>query len=217
MPPLKRFTRPLAWLALTALTGACAATQPIRVLGKGERRFISSIGGPLLPNHTPTGFIPYTNVGMMWGHSDNVTASANVHVLAATFGIAGLDVGLARRLTRQDGIVPEFTGQGQLYLFAGPGGARVFPSATATASWAHGPRTLSYAGANLTGQLTSGTGVLASPLVGLQRDVTRRVTLQLEGKWMAANADMSRGLFEGENTVGGKGGLALQLGVQVKR
>jgi hypothetical protein len=214
---LERIARPAAWIVVAVVTTACAATQPIRVLGKGERRFISSVGGPLLPHHAPTGFIPYTNVGMMWGRSENVTATANVHVLAAAFGIAGIDLGLARRVNHQDGIVPEVTGQGQLYLFTGSGGSRAFPSATATASWAHGSRTLSYLGANLTGQFTGGTGVLASPFLGLQRDVTRRLTLQLEGKWMAANADMSRGLFEGENSVDGKGGLALQLGVQVKR
>lgn len=69
--------------AIAILLGACAATQPVRVLPKGETRWTASMGGPLLPHHVPRGFIPYTNIGKMWARSDAVTLSANVHVLAA--------------------------------------------------------------------------------------------------------------------------------------
>jgi len=196
---------------------ACTATQPVRVLPKGETRWISSLGGPLLPHHAPTGFIPYTNVGMMWGRSENVTVSANVHVLAAAFGVAGLDVGAARRFRAEDGLIPELTGQAQLYGFVGAGGARVYPNFTGTASWSAGPRTLLYGGSALTVRPSGGTALVATPLVGIQRDAGKRLVLQLEGKWMAANIAMHSGLFEGENSVGGKGGLSLQFGVQVKR
>jgi hypothetical protein len=207
----------LLLLAVTALGTACTATLPVRVLHKGESRWIASIGGPLLPHHAPTGFIPYTNVGRMWGHSERTTLSANAHLLAAAFGVAGLDLGAARRLRLQDGVAPEVTGQVQLYGFAGPGGARVYPNLTATASWSAGPRTLLYGGAGATITFEGTQAVLATPHLGIQRDVGRWLALQLEGKWMAANVDMRSGLFEGENTVGGRGGLALQLGVQVKR
>jgi hypothetical protein len=199
------------------LVSGCTATQPVRVLPKGQSRWISSVGGPLLPHHAPTGFIPYTNVGMMWGRSDNVTVSANVHVLAAAFGVAGIDMGIARRLRAEDGLVPELTGQAQLYGFAGNGGARVYPNLTGTASWSAGSRTLLYGGSALTVRPSGGIALVATPLAGVQRDVGRRFVLQLEGKWMAANIDMHSGLFEGENAPGGNGGLSLQLGVQVKR
>ncbi len=205
-----RFTIP--YLAL-----GCAATQPVRVLPKGQSRLISSIGGPLLPHHTPTGLIPYTNIGWMWGHSDNLTLSTNVHVLAAAFGVAGVDIGAARRLTHQAGAVPEVTGQLQAYLFAGSGGMRAYPNVTGTASWSLGERTLAYGGSSVTIRPSGGIGALVTPHVGIQRDLWRRMTIQLEGKWMAASADMHSGLFEGENSVGGKGGLALQLGFQAKR
>lgn len=220
-PPstVRRWTPGVSSLALLASfsAAACTATLPVRVLPKGESRWTASIGGPLLPHHAPTGFIPYTNVGKMWGHSDNVTMSANLHVLAAAFGVAGVDVGAARRLTAQDGAAPELTGQVQLYGFAGPGGARIYPNLTATASWTAGPRTLLYGGAGATVRLDGGQAVIATPHAGVQRDVGRRLVLQVEGKWMAANVDMHSGLFEGENSLGGNGGLALQLGVQVKR
>jgi len=208
------------WLALLLVSVAlgCTATQPVRVLTRGERRFISSLGGPLLPHHVPTtGFVPYTNVGTMWGALDNLTLSANVHLLAAAFGVAGLDVGAARRLRRQDSALPEVTGQVQLYGFAGAGGVRGYPNVTGTASWSLGPRALMYGGSALTVRPSGGRALLVSPLAGVQRDVGRRLVLQLEGKWMAANIDMHRGLFDGENTVRGNGGIALQLGVQVRR
>jgi hypothetical protein len=204
-------------LALLASSAACSATQPVRVLTKGERRWISSVGGPLLPNHVPTGLIPYTDVGAMWGESDDLTLSANVHLLAAAFGVAGADVGAAQRLRAQSGAMPEVTGQLQLYGFAGTGGVRVYPNLTGTASWSAGPHTLFYGGSALTMRPSGGRTLLATPLAGIQRDVGRRLILQLEGKWMAANIDMSRGLFEGENSVGGSGGLAVQLGIQVRR
>jgi hypothetical protein len=191
--------------------------MPVRVLPRGESRWVASVGGPLLPSHTPTGFIPYTNVGLMWARSDDVTMTANVHVLAAAFGVAGADLGAARRLRSQHGALPEVTGQAQLYLFSGTGGTRWYPNFTGAASWTAGPRTLLYGGSALTVRPSGGTAVLVSPLLGVQRDVGRRFALQLEGKWMAANIDTWRGLFEGENSVGHHGGLALQLGVQVKR
>lgn len=202
--------------AIQLLTG-CAATQPVRVLRQGQSRWVSSIGGPLLPHHAPTGFIPYTNVGMIWGRTDDVTLSANLHLLAAAFGVAGADIGAARRLHAQDGLLPEITGQAQLYGFVGPGGARAYPNLTGTASWTAGPRMLLYGGSALTVRPSGGIALLATPLVGILRDVGRRFAVQLEGKWMAANIDMHSGLFEGENSLGGNGGLSLQFGVQVKR
>lgn len=217
--PYTRTPRAFAFIVLAGAltTTACTATMPVRVLPKGESRWIASVGGPLLPHHAPTGFIPYTNVGRMWGHDESTTLTANLHVLAAAFGVAGVDVGAARRVRHQVGMVPEVTGLGQLYMFAGPGGARVYPNLTATASWAAGPRTLLYGGAGATVTFEGKQAIVATPLVGVQRDVGKRLALQLEGKWMAANVDMRSGLFEGENSVGGNGGLALQLGVQVKR
>ncbi|MDQ8165394.1 MAG: hypothetical protein P3A28_06510 [Gemmatimonadota bacterium] len=215
MPSPSQTRLAIALLACSAL--ACTATQPVRVLPKGQSRWISSIGGPLLPHHTPGGVIPYTNVGRMWGKSDNLTLAANAHLLAAAFGVAGVDVGAARRLRAASGPLPEITGQAQLYGFVGSGGARIYPNFTGTASWSAGEKTLLYGGNSATLKLNDGFEAFFSPLVGIQRDFGRKLVLQLEGKWVAANADMHSGLFEGENSLGGNGGLGLQFGVQVKR
>ena len=199
------------------LLTACAATQPVRVLAGGESRWVASVGGPMLPHHVPTGILPYATVGRMWARSNDVTLTADLHLLPAAFGVAGIDAGVARRLRAASGRAPELTGQAQLYAFAGNGGARVYPNFTGNASWQVAAGTIVYAGAATTVQFTGPTAVIASPLAGIQQDIGRRWVLQLEGKWMAADVDMRSGLLEGENSISGRGGLSLQLGVQVKR
>jgi hypothetical protein len=211
-----RIRRMLAVPIIMSVLG-CAATQPVRVLGKGEHRWIASVGGPVLPDHVPTKLIPYTNIGVMYGRSGTTTVTGNVHVLAAAFGVAGIDVGAARRLRAQSGGIPELTGQAQLYGFAGSGGMRVYPNLTGTASWQTGPRTLLYGGSAFTIRPSGGTTLLVTPMLGLQQDVGRRFAIQLETKWMASNIDMASGLFEGEGTLADRGALAVQLGLQVKR
>ena len=202
--------------ALQFVTG-CTATEPIRVLSRGQSEWTASVGGPIIPHHAPTGIVPYVVVGKMWGRSDDVTMSADLHLLPAAFGVAGVDVGMARRLMAARGARPEITGQALFYAFAGPGGARLYPNLTGTASWEPAPGTLLYGGTAVTFQFTGPSAAIASPLVGIQRDFGRRWVLQLEGKWMAANVDMHSGLLEGENSISGHGGLSLQLGAQVKR
>jgi hypothetical protein len=214
---LPSFRTRLDLVAGIALSLGCAATQPVRVLRQGEIRWIGSVGGPLLPDHVPTKVIPYANAGVMWGHRDNLTLSANAHLLSAAFGIAGFDVGAARRLYPQTGLVPEVTGQAQLYLFAGTGGWRAYPHLTGTTSWSAGSATLLYGGSAVTVRPSGGTTLIVTPHVGVQQDIGPRLALQLEGKWMAANIDSRVGIFEGEGNIAGRGGRAIQLGIQVKR
>lgn len=198
-------------------TNACTATQPVRVLSRGHSRFIASVGGPYLPKGSPTVVIPYTTVGVMRGVSDNTTLAYNVHLLMAVLGVAGVDVGAAHRLRAQSGLTPELTALGQAYLFAGSGGARVFPHASLNASWLRGKSQLLYVGAEAVGQFQGSPGMLASPLVGWQFPAGRHLALQTEFKWMAANRDTHHGVFEGESSIGGHGVLAFQLGMQFVR
>ena len=196
---------------------ACTATQPVRIIPRGQSRIIASVGGPYLPKGSPTAVIPYTTVGMMRGVSDNATFVYNVHLLMAALGVAGVDVGAAHRLRAQSGLTPELTALGQAYLFAGSGGARVFPHASLNASWLRGKSQLLYVGAEAVGQFQGSPGVLASPLAGWQFPAGRHLALQTEFKWMAANRDTRHGVFEGESTIGGHGALAFQLGLQWAR
>lgn len=176
-----------------------------------------SVGGPIAPDHVVTKVIPYLTVGAMHGITDRTTITGGLHLLTAAMGVAGADLGVARRLGTQNGIRPEVTGQAQLYLFAGTGGARVFPNFSGTMSWSAGSKTLLYAGTSLTTQFSGDQHWFVSPSAGIQRDMRKRLTMQLEARWMAANVDTERGLLEGESGIGGHGGFAVQLGLQVRR
>jgi hypothetical protein len=211
------WTRAAATAALAAVVGACAATQPVRVLPKGQSRVIASVGGPWQPKKSPTVVVPYVTLGMMRGLSDRTTLVYDAHLLMAALGVAGADVGLAHRLLAQDGVRPEVSALGQAYLFAGSGGARVFPHASVNASWTRGARQLLYVGGDAIGQFSGAPAVLVAPLAGWQFPVHRRVQLQTEFKWMAANVETEHGIFRGRGNIGGHGGLSVQLGVQVTR
>lgn len=202
---------------VASVTAGCTATLPVRTLPAHQTRWITSVGGPVAPDHVMTKVIPYVTVGAMHGITDRTTVSGSVHVLSAALGIAGADVGVARRLGSQSGWRPELTGQAQLYAFAASGGARLFPNLAGTLSWSAGQRTLVYTGANLTAQFSGEHRALVSPSLGIQRDVRRRFTLQLESRWLAANVNTERGLLEGESSIAGHGGFALLLGAQVRR
>ncbi|MFN8666866.1 MAG: hypothetical protein U0164_06635 [Gemmatimonadaceae bacterium] len=207
----------LGVIALGSAAAGCTATLPVRTLPAHQTRWMTSVGGPVAPDHVMTKVIPYLTVGAMHGLSDRTTVSGSLHVLSAAFGIAGADVGVARRLASQSGVRPELTGQAQLYAFAASGGARLFPNVAGTLSWSAGPRTLVYTGSSLTAQFSGEHRVLVSPSLGIQRDVRRRLTLQLESRWLAANVNTERGLLEGESGIAGHGGFALLLGAQVRR
>jgi hypothetical protein len=198
-------------------TAACTATQPVRVLPRGQSRVIASLGGPYLPKGTPSVFVPYSTVGMMHGVSDNTTLVYDVHTLMAVFGVAGIDVGAAHRLRAQSGFAPELTALGQAYLFAGNGGTRIYPHLNLNASWRRGGAQLLYVGAEAVGQFEGSTAILATPLAGWQFPAGKRLALQTELKWMAANRDTRHGIFESESSIGGHGALGFQLGLQWAR
>jgi hypothetical protein len=201
-----------------ALTGAaCSATLPVRVLPKGESRLIASFGGPYLPKSSPTFVIPYTTLGAMRGVTENTTLVYNVHALMAALGVAGIDIGAAHRLRSQAGAAPEVTALGQAYLFAGAGGTRVYPHASVNASWRRGERQLIYGGAEAIGQFSGAPAVLATPFAGWQFPAGRRLRLQTEFKWMAANRNTAHGIVKGESSIGGHGALGFQLGAQWAR
>ncbi|MFN8570798.1 MAG: hypothetical protein U0132_02000 [Gemmatimonadaceae bacterium] len=207
-----------AAVTLVALSAVgCSATLPVRTLPAHESRWTLTVGGPVVPQHVATTIIPYVTAGAMYGMTDATTLSGSAHLLTAAMGVAGVDGGVAHRLSTQDGVRPEFTGQAQLYVFHGSGSTRAFPGVTGTASWRLGMRTLGYVGSNLTTQFSGEERLIVSPSAGIQRDVGRRFILQLETRWMAANIDTHSGLMEGESSISGHGGVALLLGVQVRR
>jgi hypothetical protein len=205
-------------LALGAmLLSACSATHIVRPLPRGASVWTASLGGPLLPEAVPTKVVPYLSIGWQHGVSDALTLGGAIHGTMAAYGVAAGELTATQRLTEQRGGRPAVAGTAQAYLFAGRGGVRVYPSFGAVASWSVGKRALLYGGGNAVAQFSGTSTVLLSPLVGAQRSFGRRVALQLEVKWMAANADTRAGVFEGESSIGGRGAVATQLGFTLRR
>lgn len=207
----------MSWRLVFAVFAAgtsigCSATHIVRPLPQGTSAVTASFGGPYLPASVPTLVVPYLTLGYQRGMTHDVTVGGAVHATLAAFGVAGVEVNGARRLATGAGWRPELVGRGNLYMFAGRGGARVYPALGAVASWTAGSRTLWYAGADALAQ-AGRPHVIATPLVGVQRQVGSRAALQLDVKWMAANADVRAGVFDGESSLGGRGVMAAQLGV----
>jgi hypothetical protein len=199
------------------LLSACSATHIVRPLPRGASVWTASLGGPYLPEAVPTKVVPYLSLGWQYGVSDALSIGGAVHGTLAAYGVAGGELTATRRLTEQHGRRPAVSGTAQAYLFAGRGGARFYPSLGAVASWSIGERALLYGGGNALAQFSGTPSVLLNPLIGAQRSFGRRVALQLELKWMAANADTRAGVFEGESSIGGRGALATQLGLTMRR
>lgn len=204
-------------LLLTSLVSACSATHVARPLPRGASQWTVSLGGPWLPEAVPTKLVPYVSVGLQRGVTDDLTLGGAVHATMAAYQVAAGELSATRRVARGAGVRPELAATGNVYLFAGDGGARVFPALGGVASWRPGERTLLFGGAQVIGQFTGAPAALVTPLLGVQRRVRSRLGLQAELKWMAANADTRAGVFEGESSLGGRGALALQLGLTVDR
>jgi hypothetical protein len=199
------------------LLTACGATHIVRPLPRGASVWTASLGGPYLPEAVPTKVVPYLSIGWQRGVSDALTVGGAVHGTVAAYGVAAGELTATRLLMEQRAGWPAVAGTAHAYLFAGQGGARFYPSLGAVASWSVGERALLYGGGNAVAQFSGTPSVLINPLIGGQRSIGRRVALQLELKWMAANVDTRAGVFEGESSLGGHGALATQLGITVRR
>jgi hypothetical protein len=192
----------------------CGVTQPVRVLSEGATKASTSLGGPLIPLGKSTIPVPYLTVGVQHGYSSSLTLAGNVHLLTALLGDIGADAGVARRFVGQDEWVPELTAKAQFYFFYDVkrgNNPRLFPLLTANASYLIGESTLLYFGADNLFQFADPAYFL-SPFAGIQFPLSRRVEMQVESKWMAANANTEHGVMEGHNSINGRGNIGTFLG-----
>ena len=192
----------------------CGTTQPVRVLDEGTTKVSASLGGPLIPLGKATIPVPYLTAGVQHGFSPSLTMTGNVHLLTALLGDVGADAGVARRFVRQDEWVPELTAKAQLYFFYDAkrgNNPRLFPLLTANASYLLGESTLLYCGTDNLFQFEEPAYFL-SPFAGIQFPLSRRVEMQIESKWMAANANTEHGVMEGHNSINGRGNIGAFLG-----
>jgi hypothetical protein len=206
--------RAFALFSMLALAG-CSVTQPVRVLDAGEIRLAGSIGGPIVPSSVPTVVVPYGTVGGMFGISKDLTVTGNLHVILAALKTFGIDGGAAVRLIPQEGFVPEVTVKGQVLIMSSfaPESFRVFPYCSINGSYLLGESLIGYAGVESMFQFTGDDHFFVGPFAGVDIALSRRVALQVETKWMAANINTLNGVFEGQSSFRGMGSAALFLGV----
>jgi hypothetical protein len=197
------------------LAAGCSVTQPVRVLDAGEIRLAGSVGGPIVPSSVPTVVVPYGTVGGMFGISKDVTVTGNLHVILAALKTFGIDGGAAVRIVPQDGFVPEVTAKGQVLIMSSfaPESFRVFPYCSINGSYWLGETLIGYAGVESMFQFTGADHYFIGPFAGVDIGLSRRVALQVETKWMAANIKTRNGVFEGQSSFRGMGSAALFLGV----
>jgi hypothetical protein len=210
------------WLLSALASGvlgtlACSATHVVRPLPRGTSQVSFSFGGPLLPDKVVTKVVPYASVGWQRGMTDALTMGGSLHATMAAFGVAGGELSATHRLLGERDDALALVGTAHGYLFAGRGGTRVYPAAGLVGSWRPGERALFYGGGTAIGQFNGTPSVVLTPLLGAQRSLGRRLALQAEVKWMAANTDTRAGVFEGESSIGGRGAMAVQLGALWRR
>lgn len=194
----------------------CGATQPVRVLDEGATKASFSLGGPIIELGGAPIPIPYLTIGAMHGYTNDLTLTANAHLLSAALGDIGLDAGAAMRLCKQEGAIPEVTGKLQLYLFdniaRGLNTPRFFPMISFNGSYLIGESSLVYAGIDNLFQLSKPAYIL-SPFIGTEFYISHRISGQFEAKWMAANVNTAHGVFEGYASLGGSGNIGVFLGL----
>lgn len=201
-------------LVITLICVGCGLTQPVRVVDQGSTQAAVSLGGPLIPfggMKVPT---PYLNVGLIHGYGQNLTLTGNVHISAALLKDAAFDVGATTRLSREWNGWPEWTAKGQLYVFSDLemfANVRVFPMITVNGSYLLGSSTLVYAGADQLVQFNKPHYFFA-PFAGTQFNLSDRLAMQIETKWMAANVNSAHGIFRGTGSISDHGDMGFFLG-----
>jgi hypothetical protein len=204
----------VVFLALSIVLSSCGVTQPVRVIEQGTTQAAVSLGGPLIPFGGMTVPTPYLNLGLIHGYKENLTLTGNVHATMALLKNAAFDVGAATRLARESNGWPELTAKGQLYIFSDLerlDNVRAFPMVSINASYLLGHSTLVYAGAEHLLQFNV-PHYFFTPFAGTQLSLSDRSALQIELKWMAANANSAHGIFRGTGSFGGHGDVGIFFG-----
>jgi hypothetical protein len=176
-------------LALAAV--ACAPTQAVRPLGRGNAVAQLSVGGPLVQVSGADIATPILSLGGGYGISDDLEATAELDATAAVFGVAHLAAGAAYHpVVRDEGAVPTLTVAPSIHLLTNVHDTRVAPAVAAAAAWRIHHRHLLYAGGDAGLVFGDPTRLVVGPFVGGQLRVGRSWGLGLEVKWLAPNYDV---------------------------
>lgn len=212
-----------AALAASLLFLGCAAHTSLVPLGKGRLAPHISIGGPIVEafdTHIP---IPYVLAGADYGVRDNVNVNAAVHLLPLAYSVAGLDVGAAWFLLKNNRWQPTLGVGPRLFAFASTKSNvedrfLVYPAASGSAAWKIGSGLL-YTGADVAIPIAQpeydeeAKPVIFSPFVGYRWNVGRRYALLTELKWHGANIETDQ-VVTGYTAIGKQGAVTPLFAIQ---
>lgn len=214
---MRTLTRLAPRSALVALlgAGACAAPYTVRTVGQGSVALRASVGGPLISNLGAPVPIPAAVVGGTYGVADGWDVHGSFHVTAAVYKMAGVDMGVTRRLWRQRGAIPEVTATLRLSLLGNLAELRAYPELEAYASYLVRRRALLYLGlSTLYDFFPERDGSLRvhfGPVIGADLRLRRRHSLGLALRWVSPQEDTRKLVVD---YPGGLGLILVQIGYQ---
>ena len=125
------------------LASGCAVSRGIAPLDRGESAVQVSVGGPFVEYAGAPIPLPISSVGYAYGVDGKTNLHSSLYLTQwVLFGVAGLDLGVARELLGADGARPRIMADATVYMFFGDhapegaeGGFRLFPDINITVGW----------------------------------------------------------------------------------
>ena len=178
----------LAMLAAVAVVAAmrCGTVTAVSPLHRGESALAVSVGGPVADVAGMNIPLPYAVARYRYGLNGQAGIYVGGHLLAAGFGLAGLDFGFSYHFLRQQGWIPTVGAIAGITALIQPGGGEaLFPQLDLVASYRLGNRFTAYFGSQSMYQFQSAPNVVLAPFVGTGWRVSDAFSLNLEAKWYA--------------------------------
>ena len=177
----------LALLVLILLAAVrCGTVTAVTPLNRGESSLTASVGGPVANVAGMNIPFPYAVARYRYGLTDQAGIYAGLHLLAAGFGIAGVDFGFSYHFLRQQGWIPAVGATAGMTALIKPGGEQaLFPQLDLVGSYRLGDRFTTYFGSQSMYQFSAKPYVVLAPLIGAGWRVSDPVSLNLEAKWYA--------------------------------
>ena len=212
MKPWRLLLAVLAALLVVAAV-RCGTVTAVAPLHRGESSLSASLGGPVADVGGATIPMPYAVARYRHGLSDQAGIYAGVHLLAAGFGVAGVDFGFSYHFLRQQGWVPTVGASAGITALIQPGGGEaLFPQLDLVASYRLGDRFTTYFGSQSMYQFQYKPNVVLAPFVGTGWRLSDPFSLNLEAKWYAPNEPTKPRNVDYSLPIGNRGAVGFVLG-----
>lgn len=164
----------------------CGTVTAVTPLHPGESALNVSLGGPVADLAGMKMPIPYAVARYRYGMNNQAGVYIGGHLLAAGFGLAGLDFGFSYHFLQQSNWLPAVGAIAGITALIQPGGGEaLFPQLDLVASYRLGDRFTTYFGSQSMYQFQYKPNVVLAPFVGTGWRLSDPFSLNLEAKWYA--------------------------------